>query len=139
MEEIFMTNEIKTTAESSMQSELPLQEATADKEQTSTASQEVDQEQQLKFGYVVGLRNNGQLYFDVTGKELGIVELLGLHTYAAKRVENMVATSQGIGDAISMEILARVDALTTTLQQLLNPAKTEETDATTPPVEEPTE
>lgn len=99
------------------------------------SQEEVDDGQQLKFGYVVGLRKNGKFYFDVTGDTLGVIELMGLHSYASQRVKNVVATNQGTGDAISLEILSRLDALT----KAFNKAVTIDKDPSEVPSEGPKE
>ena len=111
---------VKTTANENgtemEQQELPL------------VTEEVDTQQELKYGYVVGVRENGEFVFNVTGNNIGVIELMGLQKYAESRVANIVNTNQGTGDAITIQLLARIDGLTAALKQLLegNKSTTEE-------------
>jgi hypothetical protein len=41
----------------------------------------------VKCGYAIGIREDGTFLFDIFGSDLGIVELLGLHTIARERIE----------------------------------------------------
>ena len=100
---------------------------TTDNEQ----KQLVPDESKVKYAYVVGVNEEtGQFIFDVTGDDVGVVELMGLHAYASTRIKNIVDANQGFGDAISMQILNRLDSLTSALQQLLTGGRGAETQDT---------
>lgn len=47
---------------------------------------------QLKCGYVVGIREDNTLVFEVLGSKPGIIELIGLHKIAWRRIEDKVAS-----------------------------------------------
>lgn len=59
----------------------------------------------LKSGYIVGVSEEGELIFRPVGTSLGVIELLGLHGYAAHRLKVILDGNQGTGDAISMRVL----------------------------------
>jgi len=54
----------------------------------------------IKCGYVVGLQPDGSIEFHVMGEDAGLVQLLGLHAYAGKRIEIAFETSQNVGNAL---------------------------------------
>ena len=65
----------------------------------------------IKVGYIVGLTKSGDFVFDVLGQEKGLVEVLGIHKYADLRVEQLVDTSQMVGDRLVAEVGRAVAAL----------------------------
>jgi len=53
----------------------------------------------LKSGYTVGYKENGDFVFEIHGEDTGLVQLLGLHEYARHRVEFVRDVNQGYGPA----------------------------------------
>lgn len=51
----------------------------------------------MKCGYVVGLSQNGDFVFEVLGEQVGLVELMGLHTYADHRLHVALEINQSYG------------------------------------------
>lgn len=51
----------------------------------------------LSCGFIVGVRDNGDLVFEVLGKQAGLVQLLGLLSFAQYKVELIRDMSQSTG------------------------------------------
>lgn len=64
---------------------------------------EPDKGEEIKYAFVVGVKNNGQFVFDVHGDSIGLIELLGLKEYADRRIQGIFDDNHGTGDAISMQ------------------------------------
>lgn len=62
-------------------------------DQTTSAAAEDD----IRCGYAVLLKRNGQLVFRILGEQIGPIDLLGVHEYASRRVANIVDLNQGEG------------------------------------------
>ena len=73
----------------------------------------------LRIAYVVGLTPKGDFVFEVYGKEKGLVELLGVHQHAVKKVDRIYQDSQAQGDRLTFEVGRAVAALTQKVDQLL--------------------
>lgn len=58
----------------------------------------------LKMGYIVGITPDGNFVFEIIGKEKGLVELLGLHKFAEKKVTSLLDSTQGSGDRLIQEL-----------------------------------
>ena len=54
---------------------------------------------ELKSGYTVGYKENGDLVFEIHGEDTGLIQLLGLNEYARHRVEFVRDVNQGYGPA----------------------------------------
>jgi hypothetical protein len=73
-------------------------------EQTIPEIQEEKAQEELRYGYIVGLKEDGNFVFELIGKQKGLVELLGLHRYAEKKVMQLLDVTQGSGDALIQEV-----------------------------------
>jgi hypothetical protein len=51
----------------------------------------------LACGYVVGLQEDGKFFFEVLGNNNGLLQLLGLHSYAGHRIDCVKDVNQGTG------------------------------------------
>jgi len=93
----------------------------------------------LKIGYVVGLTQEDRFVFELFGVSKGLVELLGIHQHASRKVERVYDDQQMSGDRLLHEvgravaaIAQRLDGLTGTTDGLVVPEETvEETSAVT--------
>lgn len=75
-------------------------------------------------GYVVGLDEEGNLMFEVLGANPGLIQLLGLHTYAEHRLMIAKDVNQGYGVPLLAKQLENVQkTLSTILTMLTNKAK----------------
>jgi hypothetical protein len=45
-----------------------------------------EQDPQVKCGYFIGLKEDGDFVFEILGDQVGIVELLGLHKFAEHKL-----------------------------------------------------
>ncbi len=72
---------------------------------------EPDTSDEIKYAYVVGVKNNGQFVFDVHGDEIGLIELMGLHQYASRRIQGIFDDNHGTGDAITTQIYKTIQEL----------------------------
>lgn len=60
---------------------------------------EEKKESPIKIAYTVGVKEDGQFVFNVSGSKPGLLELLGLQTFAAKKIGMMYDKAQTEGDA----------------------------------------
>lgn len=74
----------------------------------------------LAVGYVVGMDQQGNFIFQVVGQQPGLVELLGIHSFAGERVKDLFNAKQGKGDPLVNEVGKAVMALHQKVDQLLN-------------------
>jgi len=73
------------------------------------AEGEVRQIPALKYGYIIGLKeDDGEFLFDIIGKNTGIVELMGLHSYAGHRIDVTKDMSTGYGFPILMKTMGQI-------------------------------
>jgi hypothetical protein len=79
--------------------------------QLNTPEPEPDTGEQIRYAYVVGVKNNGQFVFDVHGDEVGLIELMGLHQYADRRIKGVFDDNHGTGDAITMQLFKMLQEL----------------------------
>jgi len=80
-------------------------------EVTEAQKPEVFNADELQIGYLVGLDPEGNFVFRVFGKSQGLVELMGVHAHACRRVQSIHDAKQGIGDGLVLEVLRQVQAL----------------------------
>lgn len=78
--------------------------------------------QDLKIGYVVGLTEEGRFVFDLFGKNKGLVELLGIHQHAKRKVDQVYNDQNMSGDRLLHEIGRAVASIA---QRLDGPNTTE--------------
>tara|TARA_Y100000310_G_C20637076_1_gene791758 strand:+ start:49 stop:510 length:462 start_codon:yes stop_codon:yes gene_type:complete len=65
----------------------------------------------LKIGYVVGLTQEDRFVFELFGVSKGLVELLGIHQHASKRVNRIYDDQQMSGDRLLHEVGRAVAAI----------------------------
>jgi hypothetical protein len=70
---------------------------------------EEKEESPVKMAYTVGVREDGQFVFEVTGSKPSLLELLGLQTFAGKKIELMYGRSQVEGEVGIMTRLQMLD------------------------------
>jgi hypothetical protein len=58
----------------------------------------------LKVGYVVGLTEEGNFVFEILGSQRGLVELLGIHQYADRKITAIYDDNQMSGDRLVHEV-----------------------------------
>lgn len=66
-------------------------------------------ESKFRIAYTVGITQDGQLFWEVTGSDQGVVELLGLHELAGQQVKNIVDSKLGVGDALTAQVLKLIE------------------------------
>jgi hypothetical protein len=67
---------------------------------------ETSDEKTLRFGYTVGVNDDGSFVFDLHGEDKGIVQLLGLTRFAEYQIERMHNIALKQGDALTNQGLA---------------------------------
>jgi hypothetical protein len=70
---------------------------------TTDADEEVSP---LRFGYTVGVREDGTFVFDLHGPDQGVVQLLGLTHFAQAQIERIHNLALNQGDALLNQGLA---------------------------------
>jgi hypothetical protein len=100
-------------------------EATATPEEGASSSVSLED---LKIGYVVGLTQEDRFVFEMFGVSKGLVELLGIHQHASRKVDQVYNDQQMSGDRLLHEvgravaaIAQRLDGLTGTAEELVAP------------------
>ena len=74
-------------------------------------NQDLDLQKDLKCGYVVGMKADGNFVFSVVGKEPGLMELLGLHHHANTRIKRLYSNTQMTDDTLVLEVAKMVDTV----------------------------
>lgn len=82
--------------------------------------EDTQQPPELKIGYVVGLTPEGRFVFELLGQERGLVELLGIHQHATKRVNRIYDDNQLGGDRLVHEVGKALGVINQKIEQLLN-------------------
>jgi hypothetical protein len=72
----------------------------------------------LKIGYVVGLTQEDRFVFELFGHNKGLVELLGIHQHASRRVNRVYDDQQMSGDRLLHEVGRAVAAIAQRLDGL---------------------
>lgn len=80
-----------------------LSKESADETAGKTETQETSP---LRFGYTVGVNEDGSFVFDLHGEDKGIVQLLGLTRFAEYQIERIHNISMKQGDALLNQGLA---------------------------------
>ena len=83
-------------------------EATAGEEGSPPSSVALED---LKIGYVVGLTQEDRFVFELFGVSKGLVELLGIHQHASRKVERVYDDQQMSGDRLLHEVGRAVAAI----------------------------
>ncbi len=73
----------------------------------------VSDEPQIKCGYVIGVREDGEFVFEILGTNPGLIELLGLHTIVRERLQARM--DKQLKGKTSL-LLSRLDDLTKLIQ-----------------------
>ena len=72
----------------------------------------------LKIGYVVGLTAEDRFVFELFGQNKGLVELLGIHQHASRKVNRVYDDQQMSGDRLLHEVGRAVAAIAQRLDGL---------------------
>jgi hypothetical protein len=72
----------------------------------------------LKVGYIIALKQDNSLLFDVLGTNPGLMELLGLHKHANDRIEKIYSEKQQTGDFLTLELAKMIHTLSGTVVEL---------------------
>jgi hypothetical protein len=90
----------------------------------SPTEKKVPSLENVKCGYLVVINTDDSLDFHVIGKEVGLVQLMGLNQYASKRINMALETSEGLGNTlIANGFNSVLKQLNTILGMLTNQAK----------------
>ena len=89
--------------ESKMVPEVPM-EIPAEEVPTEKMEQQQISLNDLRMGYVVGITPGGEFVFELLGQSKGLVELLGLHRHATKKVDRIYEDNQMLGDRLVHEV-----------------------------------
>lgn len=79
-------------------------------------STEKVQDAELKYGYVVAVDKDNNLVFQTFGKDMGIVELIGLHDFATEKVKFQKELEYKVGFPMTTQYLAQLAQLIKDLQ-----------------------
>jgi len=91
------------------------------KDETVEAPQEkVISLNELQTGYLVAINQEGNFIFELIGQKKGIVENLGLHKLAEKRLLDLLNQKQGGGDALVNEVGHIVLNLSSKIDKVFN-------------------
>ena len=102
-----------------MDPSLSLPTATSQAAQTSPpVGAPTDINKDLKVGYVIGLRQDNSLVFDVLGTSPGLMELLGLYKHASTRINNIYEEKQRTGDSLTIELAKMIHSLSNAVVDL---------------------
>ena len=104
-------------------------EVAAEAAETVTPPDQVELED-LKIGYVVGLTQEDRFIFQLFGKTKGLVEMLGIHQHATRRVNNIYDEQQMSGDRLMHEVGRAVAQIAQKLDGLIGNAETVAPEAT---------
>ena len=89
-----------------------------------TAEGKVPSLENIQCGYLVVVNADDSLDFHVIGKEVGLVQLMGLNQYASKRINMALETSEGLGNTLMAKGFNSIlTQLNTILGMLTNQAK----------------
>lgn len=100
--------------------DLNMVEATLKEPQKTEVEQKEMKATDLKVGYVVGLTPDGNFIFELLGSERGLVELLGIHQHATKKVNRIYDEHQLSGDRLTHEVGKAVAISVQKIDQLLS-------------------
>lgn len=89
-------------------------------EETKEPTQEVVNLNDMVIAYTVGLKPDGNFFFQVSGQNQGLVELMGIHQYASKRMDVLIDQRSGTGDALTMELGKGLQLILDKVNQLVN-------------------
>ena len=73
-----------------------------------------------KISYVVGMDEKGDFLFQVYGKEAGLLQLLGIHAHATRRIQAIYDDKQFSGDRLTHEVGKAIAVMNQKLDQLMN-------------------
>ncbi len=73
----------------------------------------------LKVAYIVGLTPDDNFVFELFGQKPGLVELLGIHHHACKRVDRIYDDKQISGDRLIHEVGKAISTINQKLDQVL--------------------
>lgn len=97
------------------------QEQTATAQQVETPTAETDEPKTeipaMDYGYVVGVKPDGQFVFQTVGNNQGLVQMLGIHQYAGHRLQVATEVNQQYGFPV---LAQQVHQLTEMMKVLLN-------------------
>lgn len=87
-------------------------------ENTPVVSEQV-KDSPLKYGYTVGINEDGGFRFEIHGQEAGLIELLGIHQYADYRISFIQDINQKNGvPALALIMKSHGETLKTILDIL---------------------
>ena len=122
------TETVAETVEAAAEAVEVAVEATAGEEGSPPTSVALED---LKIGYVVGLTAEDRFVFELFGQNKGLVELLGIHQHASRKVERVYDDQQMSGDRLLHEvgravaaIAQRLDGLTGNIEDMVVPEET---------------
>lgn len=96
-----------------------VEEVEAEAATEQAAEQESMSLDDLKIGYVVGVKPDGNFVFQVFGQEQGLIELLGINAHANSQVKSMYDRNLGTGDALTLQVGQALGVLNQKLDQVL--------------------
>jgi hypothetical protein len=70
--------------------------------------------------YIVGMDKDGNFLFQVFGKEAGLLQLLGIHAHATRRIQAIYDDKLFAGDRITHEVGKAVATVNQKLDQVLS-------------------
>ena len=65
----------------------------------------------LKYGYLVGLDEAGEFVFEILGKDPGLIEIMGSHSFAKHRINQLRDILQDDGTAFIKKALNAIGKL----------------------------
>jgi len=92
-------------------------------EETSDEQPQLPEPPPLEIGYVVGMTKDGNFVFELLGENRGLVQLLGIHEHAKRRVTAIYDDNQMMGDRLVHEVGKATGACLQAVEQLVKQQK----------------
>lgn len=93
-------------------------ETTEVKPEEAKPEQKLPELDKLACGYVVGLDPSGELVFEIIGEQPGLVQLLGLHTYAGNRLDIASDINLNYGIPLLAKQIAEIQQILSTILKM---------------------
>ena len=87
---------------------------------TQQKAEPFDANKELKFGFISGLRQDGNFLFEMLGTEKSLVNLMGVKQYTDKRIAGEIDKNLNTGDALTFALFQSVTQLSAKMDRLLS-------------------
>jgi len=73
----------------------------------------------IRVGYIVGVTKDNLMVFELLGQDQGLMDILGLHQHAGRRINSIYEDLQVCGDRLTHEVGRSVQLLNNKMDELL--------------------